>query len=431
VPLQEEKTRALQVIAPSGSLYTAYYYKDSGRFRTSDSTSVPSQKPPALQGRQVTVSENHPHWNSRSRRRYGKFQDVGGNFYSQKTYLEGGINRVEANFVNTEGTYRVASRYAGFCVPSLASSIIQTPTQFSSSDTTLDAFGAKAIAACSPTNSVADVSTFLGELLKDGLPKLAGSSIWKGKTEAARKVPAKEYLNYEFGWKPIVNDVRSILNAIYHANAVLEQYERDSGKMVRRRYEFPPERSESSTVIRSGVSPYVNPSGGAMFSSSANQGQIVRTQLSSRRRWFSGAFTYYLPTGYGSRSKMARKALEIKKLLGLSLTPDVLWELAPWSWAADWFANTGDVLSNVSSWAVDGLVLKYGYVMEHTYASNTYIFVGPTGFSSSDLRPQPIKMVCETKLRRKATPFGFGLTWGGLSPRQMAIAAALGISKGT
>lgn len=159
-----------------------------------------------------------------------------------------------------------------------------------------------------------------------------------------------------------------------------------------------------------------------------NKGRVIRTHSTSVRRWFSGAFSYYLPSGYNSRNEMHRRALLIKKILGLEITPEVLWNLAPWSWAADWFFNAGNVLSNLSDWQSDGLVLKYGYIMEHSHARNEYVFTGPTGFNGG-AQPSFLSLVAETKQRKKATPFGFGLTWNGFTPRQLAIAAALGITK--
>jgi hypothetical protein len=129
---------------------------------------------------------------------------------------------------------------------------------------------------------------------------------------------------------------------------------------------------------------------------------------------------------------MARSALMAKKTLGLSLTPDTVWNLAPWSWAVDWFTNAGDVISNLTDWAVYGLCLRYGYIMEHTIARDTYTYVGGSkgaGFKRTEYLPPPIILEVETKIRRKANPFGFGLTWNGLSPIQLAIAAALGITR--
>jgi len=160
-----------------------------------------------------------------------------------------------------------------------------------------------------------------------------------------------------------------------------------------------------------------------------NKGKAITIRDTTIERWFSGAFTYYVPRGFTTKDRMARGVQEAKKLLGVSLTPDVVWNLTPWSWATDWVLNTGDVISNLTDYAIDGLVLKYGYIMEHTVNRDTISFSGPTGFTGSSVRPSIIEVVSETKTRLKATPFGFGLTWDGFSPRQVAIAIALGLTR--
>jgi hypothetical protein len=124
---------------------------------------------------------------------------------------------------------------------------------------------------------------------------------------------------------------------------------------------------------------------------------------------------------------MSRLASDAQHLLGLSLTPDVLWELAPWSWAIDWVSNTGDVVKNISRFASGGLIMRYGYMMEHSIRKDIYT-LDRTGLKSGRRVP-PIALVTETKVRRKANPFGFGLTWEGLSSFQASILAALGITK--
>jgi len=118
-----------------------------------------------------------------------------------------------------------------------------------------------------------------------------------------------------------------------------------------------------------------------------------------------------------------------QKILGTDLTPETLWNLAPWSWAVDWIMPVGDLIGNLQDMASDGLVLRYGYIMEHSFVSDTYTFQGPTGLPAS-LVPGSYILSRETKKRVRATPYGFGLTWSGFSPRQLAILTALGISRG-
>lgn len=388
-----------------------------------------SLPPNSWQGMQITASENHPDWNARSRSRSGS--DLGGNFYSQRRYVLGkhpNVSLYGRKYV-APGVYNWAS-YTGPMTPLPPQNMPFPPYMSASSDAVLDAWGAKAIALSKPTNAVADASVFLGELLLGGIPFLTGTALkrWFEGTKRARKVPADEYLNIEFGWKPIFRDASKFIDAVARADAVLAQYERDAGKTVRRRWSFPSESETSLITERTEMSPFINGGASALYTGAFPSGKVIGVRTTERRRWFSGAFTYYLPRGYSSRDELQRRALQAKKLLGLSLTPETLWNLAPWSWAIDWFTNAGDVVSNLSDMSTDGLILRYGYIMEHTVTTDTYTFSGPTGLQSGG-RPAAFTLVSETKTRRKANPFGFGLTWGGLSPRQLAILAALGLSK--
>jgi len=373
-------------------------------------------------GKQVTVSEGHPFVGVKNRQ-----GDVGGEFYSQRQYVLADNRSIKlSKRLDNYPYYKTDLIYEGPLRPiNIGSSSYSFPPASSSSNAVLDAWGAKAIARSKPTNSVADASTFLGELLKDGLPHLIGHALWKDRTKAA-KAAGSEYLNTQFGWVPFVSDIRDFANAVSHAHTVLAQFERDSGRMVRRRYNFPTQKAVTTDTIAVGQVPYTGVSATWMFT--PPYGDLVRTRETVQRRWFSGAFTYHLPSGYDSRNGMARFALEADKLLGISLTPETLWNLAPWSWAVDWFSSTGDVISNLSDWATYGLVMRYGYMMEHTIVKDTYT-LSESGLIDRGLKASPVSFVNETKIRRKANPFGFGLTWAGLSPFQLSIAAALGLSR--
>jgi hypothetical protein len=94
----------------------------------------------------------------------------------------------------------------------------------------------------------------------------------------------------------------------------------------------------------------------------------------------------------------------------------------------DWFSNAGDVINNAQAFALGGLVMPYGYIMEETTIVELYEqdHTGLTGVHG----PSPTTM-CEStiKRRRPANPFGFGVGWQGLTPTQLAISAALGITR--
>jgi hypothetical protein len=75
-------------------------------------------------------------------------------------------------------------------------------------------------------------------------------------------------------------------------------------------------------------------------------------------------------------------------------------------------------------------VMRRGYIMCSTREKHTYthpginiVNYGPTGALVESFQTT-------SKMRLRASPYGFGLTFDGFSPRQLAILAALGITQG-
>lgn len=378
-----------------------------------------------LKGNQVTDSENHPGW----RRVNTRSGDMGGPFYTQKK----SVVSIDTGQHNLYGSRMVDNTlfshfYAG-CVFPYHPAAISFPTTSASSDTVLGGKGSEAIARCKPRMPVENLAATLIELKREGLPNLLSSVSWQGRTDALRKA-GSGYLDLEFGWKPLIGEVSDVANALLSARAALRQYERDAGRVVRRRLVFPQEASIESTLMGANrTAVLIAPEGGELYKPIGQRtGSVFRIRRTIRDVWFSGAFTYHLPADYNSRVELDSLASRAEKILSMDLTPEVLWELAPWSWAVDWFSNVGDVISNVTSFAVDGLVLKYGYLMEHKLTEDTYTLVGSTGLQS-DFTPAPIVLAFETKKRVRATPFGFGFNWQSLTARQSTILAALGITR--
>jgi len=373
-----------------------------------------------LPGMQVTASEGHPF----RRARQGALEDLGGPFRTQKQYVSAqGESR---RFVFPEkysgglDAY-VRDIYSGVMLP-CAPTVF--PPSGESVDSELTKLGATAIARCKPTNSVANLATSLGELFKDGLPHLISSQGWRTKAQISRQA-GDEYLNAQFGWRPLISDIVSFGNGVILVDSAIRQLERDAGKVVRRGYYFPTKTSKVETVQQASaypVGPVNNPSNFSKF------GDVIRTRETVQRQWFTGAFSYHMPVGLDSRTKLGRYAL-LADRLGLKLTPDTLWNLAPWSWAVDWFSNTGDVISNLSDYAEFGLVLRYGYIMEHTIVTDTYSLEGGQLSDGTPFICPPLALVTETKVRKQANPYGFGVSWDTLSSFQLSILSALGISR--
>jgi len=282
--------------------------------------------------------------------------------------------------------------------------------------TVLNALGATAVARVEPTNPAADLSTALGELYRDGLPSLPGKQ--DGNL-------GSEYLNMQFGWSPTINDGMDFLHSIRNFDQISDQYIRDSGRLVRRRYDFDVKESTAvTTVANSAPAPLgvVGPNG-----QQVQLGTLTKTVKTVVHQWFSGAFTYHLP-----ENTLLRNIAVLDKAYGVVPGPDTAWALTPWSWLFDWFSNAGDVVHNLNAFSLGGLVMPWGYIMTDTTVYTEYVLRTMQRDEESVWRPLVLysSVIKRTRQRQRANPFGFGLTWDGLSAFQLSILAALGMSRG-
>ncbi len=295
------------------------------------------------------------------------------------------------------------------------------PTSQLSTDE-IKALGTTAISNTTPNSPAFDFSVAAGELLSEGLPSAFGFDTWRTRAINARGA-GKEYLNAEFGWLPLVSDIRNFSRVVVNHSKIMSSYFEGSGKDTRVSFDFPSSLDVTYPDTSSmGLRWY-----DYIFFNGDKSCQVVKES----RQWFKGCFTYYATPRYGSNSladKAFRYGQMANHLLGIRLTPETLWNLTPWSWATDWFTNAGDIIHNVTAFQHDSLVLKYGYIMSHesikTYASSSggSDFGGSyTGGSRTSIR--------ERKTRFGANPyFGFGAT-SDLSDSQKVILLALGLSK--
>lgn len=357
--------------------------------------------------------------------------DTGHEFYTTKTWTRFSHPKWKVYTVNSSGN-RVYRK--GPLVPrnnNVDSSLANGyhPAAPRLTDTEVNTYGARAIKATEPTNSIANLSTFIGETL-EALPAVVGASLLESRTQMFRSLGG-EYLNVQFGWAPFISDIRKTLYAVKSFHKITRQYARDSGRVVRRRFAFPTETSSSLSgdIRRSGTSLWIyNGDNPSWYTNGVSPVFLENTK--ARDIWFSGAFQYYLDPGDSLLGRLDRYAALADHLLGIKITPEVLWELTPWSWLVDWVADVGTVLSNASSMSSNGLVMKYGYLMCHTREFNRFIIPDGVVFKYG-VKTGPIYSLFgrETKERRKATPYGFGIDPGSFSAFQWSILGALGLTK--
>jgi hypothetical protein len=266
-----------------------------------------------------------------------------------------------------------------------------------------------------------------------------------------------EYLNIEFGWLPFIGDLQKIHQFSTKVPKVLAQLVRDNGLKVRRRSKKRV-TTESSLLCEGTLSVpfgdlsdtsiggdalmdgyhFCGPFGGLVtYPNFPGQADYRLSSTEYGTEWECGTFRYFVPD-IGS-SQWTNRAIKI--LYGGDPSPSTIWSVIPWTWLIDWFANVGDILSNLTSNAVDNETLENAYAM---YTKTVYDVVelsahwdevdasslpGTCFFLPNGSVGLTHTVSRVNKFRHQASPFGFGLKRADFTARQLAILAALLTSK--
>lgn len=285
------------------------------------------------------------------------------------------------------------------------------------------ALGGTAISRCKPATPEASMAVAAIELYREGLPKLVSHIPDLASKISFFRSLGDNYLNVTFGWKPFVSELKKSAQALVTYQDSLVELRAHSGERMRRQYRFP-DVVTREVLVQDMVRPWPNLNAYVM----GQEGRTV-SSITTKKTWFSGEFIYHFPDRHDSW--LERAASEARHMLGIDLTPETLWNITPWTWMADWFANVGDVMSNLSAMSSDDLVLRYGYLMQEVVREYHHVHGGISSPESPGM-PSVIRGVTRisAKSRIKATPYGFGLNWDGFSAQQLAILAALGVTQG-
>jgi len=366
--------------------------------------------------------------------------DTGHEFVSWKSSVEQYPTEILA------GSYELGHyyRYQGGTIPSSRYEPKPLFPPYESQQDEAYRLGRLAVSKTAPTHPVSTFGTGAGEVLHDGLPEPPDTDWLRERVKFFRGL-GKAYLNVEFGWLPFISDLQSTFSAYVNRHKYLFQLERDSGKGVRRAFRFRPEVSTS--VLYSGANRLLSPVDihgndifGGVWDTEGEGNRLIRSsgdyQLTSRTEysaWFKGEFTYFIPSGFSYSDRVARWLAEAQYLSGAELTPELLWQLAPWSWLVDWFFDLGTLFSSLTRFTFDGLVMRYGYMMVQKDTSWTHLGtnIQPEWYGTNEKPPFSTLLTTRIiqKERFKASPYGFGVDPLGFSDFQWSILAALGLSK--
>jgi len=295
----------------------------------------------------------------------------------------------------------------------------------------LNLIGNQLSAGAAPTASEASLMQFLAELKVDGLPKV--SALRNLLMHPSGSHAGKAHLETQFSLKPFQSDLTKLARSVLQACKRMKQYARDSDRIVRRQRHLDTVTS-AVNVGRFGGDlgfPRCNLTNMSSTLISGSSGVLI-SDVTTTDTWFSGAYTYHLSEALGFLGNLGRYEELANKLLGSDITVETIWNLTPWTWLTDWFVDIGGFLHNVSLFHSNQLVMRYGYVMSHTVATRQRSMINVTPISNKG-RINSSSFVSygtvESKVRRRATPYGFGLIESSFSDYQWAILGALGLSK--
>lgn len=260
--------------------------------------------------------------------------------------------------------------------------------------------------------------------------------IWKsvgGNLTSASMSPKKvadHFLNHQFGWSPFLSDIGKMFKTISNHSAVSAKLSSQNGRPVRKRVTILEESTDGVIATGLGCPISVASIPNVGYLSGPSTWELRESTI--RRVTGVGKFTFYrpefdvqLPTHNSALGRIERAMT----IYGLRISPSNIYKATPWTWALDWFTSMGDYVDHLTDVHQDSVSALYCYVMQHLIRRRT--FIQTVNWLSG---PQTLTFTreIETKQREPAnSPFGFDLAWEGLSPRQIAIAAALGITRVT
>jgi hypothetical protein len=208
--------------------------------------------------------------------------------------------------------------------------VASTPTYFGDCQVDMD----NAYINLKPDLTALSLPNFLLEL--DDVGKLF--QVWKSKVGTVKNV-AGAHLNYNFGWKPFLSDIREMIGVLTGVLDKIEAFKRAANVTSRSHYTMP-----STSTYKSGNFTY------SSIHTCYWSGTVKRTKK---------AELIYRPKPFqvtGQYELMLRAYLDA---LGFELNPRIIWDALPFTFVLDWFFGIGSWLERHK---YDTLELPFLYV---------------------------------------------------------------------
>nr|QDH90525.1 MAG: hypothetical protein H1BulkLitter5855_000003 [Leviviridae sp.] len=221
----------------------------------------------------------------------------------------------------------------------------------------------------------------------------------------------RENLRYQFGIKPVVDDVFKMFHFHEQADRRVQEIKRLQTQKGLRKTVVAGQSSLASDVL------WTQQSNGLFLSTRARGNTVFTKKVHCR----------WLPIGDLSKmyTPAQMSALIQRCVLGLTVDFSTVWELIPWSWLIDWGTNVGTFLQ--ASRNIIPAQLTTCVVMLHTRTE--WSSPGLTGVSNNNrYKLQPIQIIREGKTRTSVSP-SVTAQFPFLSGNQLGILASLAVTR--
>jgi hypothetical protein len=240
---------------------------------------------------------------------------------------------------------------------------------------------------------------------------------------------ADHYLNTVFGWVPFVKDVHGFIKTVINSDDAISRISEGNGKWQRRRATLINDYRETKIASGEGfqVEPYGSLQEGLMSETPTWEVWEKKSTLATT----VGSFIYYRPEFDMTKPENLTLLRRLDRQLtihGARISPANLYKATPWTWLIDWVSNAGHWVNQVNDYALDNMVARYLYLHHRSYRQ--VVLKQRLPFRSAGMQTLEFSRIIEVKQRKGAeTPYGFGITWDNLTPKQLAILGALGVPR--
>lgn len=300
----------------------------------------------------------------------------------------------------------------------------------------------------SPNRAEIDLARSLGEM-KD-YPRLARASSY---VPRGPNFLGSAYLNVVFGILPTYRDIASAAEMVIESEDTVNNYLAQEKARIRKTMSETIWSASDGGLKRGKASafrqldaPYDIGGFPCRVSKLLHSGIATRSDIivptihwswwAERVRKAFATFEFFIPKPQGVEGRLQRYAKSARALLGSGVTASTVYDLTPYSWMVDWFIDVGGLLRYQQNVADNQTVAsRAGWTTTDflTFSAQMSVEIDKTGVSSPrnvvfDFSPGGSATVVYRNVhRRRGNPYSMSPNWD-LSPQQLAITAAMGLS---